>query len=244
LFDDKNGNWWIILHAYENGHYNMGRQTLMQPVEWTSDGWFKTPDRIKTDKPIKKPALSATPSNFSLSDNFNGTTLGLQWKFYGEYDAKRFQLLGNGLIVNGKGSSVGDCSPLLCIPSNHSYEAQVEMFIEGDAIGGLALFYNPNFNSGILADQENILANLRGWQFTTEKKVIQNHVFLRLKNINSTVDMYYSTDGTNWTKTENSLEVSGLHHNVLSGFMSLRIGLCAIGNGTVTFKNFVYKAIQ
>jgi len=110
--------------------------------------------------------------------------------------------------------------------------------------GGLVLFYNNNFNSGILADNENVIANLRGWQFPTEKNVIKNHVFLRLKNINNTVDMFYSTNGVKWNKIENSLDVSAMHHNVLSGFLSLRIGLCSIGDGNVKFKNFKYKPIK
>lgn len=107
----------------------------------------------------------------------------------------------------------------------------------------MVLFYNNNYNSGILADNENILTNLRGWQFVTEHNVMKNHVFLRLKNINNTVDMYYSADGVKWNKIENSIEVSSMHHNVLGGFMSLRIGLCSIGEGTVKFKNFTYKSL-
>ncbi len=244
LFEDAKGKWWILFHAYENDYYNKGRQTLLQPVEWTSDGWFKTPSGIQTDKPIKKPALEESKSTYSLNDNFDGNALKPHWKFFGEYDTKRFYFEDNDLVIKGKGSSVGDCSPMLCIPSDHSYTADVEMVIEGDAIGGLVLFYNSSYASGILADKENILADLRGWQFPTEKKVIEKHVFLRLKNINNTVDMFYSLDGNNWVKIENSLEVSGLHHNVLSGFMSLRLGLCSMGNGAVKFKNFTYKPLN
>ena len=88
------------------------------------------------------------------------------------------------------------------------------------------------------------MANIRGWQFETEKNVIKNHVFLRLKNINNTVDMYYSTDGIKWNKIETSSEVSGMHHNVLGGFISLQIGLCSVGDGKVTFKNFKYNPIK
>lgn len=83
-----------------------------------------------------------------------------------------------------------------------------------------------------------------GWQFPTERNVIKNHVFFRLKNINNTVDMFYSLDGETWNKIESSVEVSGYHHNVLSGFLSLRIGLCSIGDGKVKFKNFVYQTIK
>ncbi len=244
LFEDKNGNWWMLFHGYENGFYNMGRQTLLQPVEWTEDGWFKMPEGIKTDQPIKKPSMKASKPTFTLSDNFSGSSLRPYWKFFGEYDKNRYKVEGNSLIINAKGNSVGESSPLLCVPSHHAYTVDVEMIIEGNATGGLVLFYNKGFNSGILADGENILANLRGWQFITEKKVIKNHAFLRLKNINNTVDMFYSKDGVKWIKIENSLDVTGLHHNVLSGFMSLRIGLCSIGDGKVTFKNFTYTPVK
>jgi beta-xylosidase len=56
--------------------------------------------------------------------------------------------------------------------------------------------------------------------------------------------MYYSLEGNNWKKIANSFEVSGLHHNVLSGFLSLRIGLVALGDGQVRFKNFRYEPLD
>jgi xylan 1,4-beta-xylosidase len=244
VFEDTKGKWWIIFHGYEKGFHNMGRQTLLLPVEWTKDNWYKIADDIKDEEPIQRPDLVAYNTNFTLSDRFGGKDLKPHWKFFGEYDTGRFNLADNSLVIKAKGHSIGDCSPLLCIPSHHSYIAQVELQIDGEATGGLVLFYNDRAYSGILADKENILANLRGWQFPAEKKVIQQHVFLRLKNINSTVDMYYSIDGENWNKIENSTEVSGMHHNVLSGFLSLRIGLCSIGDGNVKFKNFIYEPIR
>jgi xylan 1,4-beta-xylosidase len=244
LIEGPNGKWWMVFHGYENGYYNMGRQTLLQPIEWTKDSWYKTPDNIKTDAPILKPLKSNSIASFTLNDNFAGSDLKAQWQFFGEYDTSRFHLADKSLIIKAKGRSVADCSPLLCIPSSHSYIAQVELFIEGEAAGGIVLFYNDKYYSGILADKENILANLRGWQFPTEKAAIKRHVFLRLKNIKNTVDMYYSTDRQKWNKIENSVEVSGYNHNVLSGFLSLRLGLCAMGDGEVKFKNFTYTAIK
>lgn len=239
LFEDAQGKWWIVYHSYENGYYNMGRQTLLQEVEWTQDGWFK----IKESNTISSVNKTSNITN-SLHDNFTSPTLKLQWSFFDEYDTTRFSIKNQGLTMKAKGNSVGNCSPLLCIPTDHSYTAEVEMIIDNDAIGGLVLFYNNNYFSGILADKENVLTNLRGWQFPTEKNVLKNHVFLRLKNLNNTVDMFYSLDGKNWIKTENSLEVSSINHNVLGGFLSLRIGLCSMGSGSVTFKNFRYTAIE
>lgn len=222
----------------------MGRQTLLEPVEWTADGWFKTPKGVKAEEPIKLPALPISNTSFSLNDDFSGNTLKPHWKFFGGYDTDRFRFENNSLVMKAKGNGVGNCSPMLCVPSHHSYTADVEINIEGNATAGIVLFYNNNFNSGILADSKDIIANLRGWQFPTEKNAIENHVFLRLKNIRNQVDMYYSLDGNNWIKIENSADVSSMHHNVLSGFMSLRIGLCAYGEGTVSFKNFRYTPVE
>ncbi len=122
--------------------------------------------------------------------------------------------------------------------------AQVEMSIEGNATAGLELFYNNSAHSGILADSADVLADIHGWQFPTEKKVLKRHIFLRLRNIDNTVDMFYSLDGVYWRKIESSAEVSGMNHNAQGGFLSLRIGLCAIGEGAVRFRDFRYKAIQ
>jgi len=242
LIDDASGKWWMVFHGYENGYYNMGRQTLLQPVEWTNDGWFKSPENIKTEEPIKKPAGKTTKSNFTLSDTFSGTELRPQWQFFDHYDAKRFKLTPSGITIKAKGNNIGNSSPLLCTPSDHSYTAEVEVEIEGNATAGLILFYDTKLYTGIAADSQNVLAILRSWQFPTQKGVNKKHLFLRLEKQQQLVNMFYSIDGKEWIKIENSAEVSSFNHNVLSGFMSLRLGLSSVGEGQVTFKNFIYKA--
>ena len=244
VFDDASGNWWMIFHGYEKDHYNMGRQTLLASVEWTEDGWYRIPEDFDLTRPVKRPAGAASKESFTLSDDFKAQSLNPQWKFFGEYDPNRFDLTRKGIVIKGKSNSVAASSPLLTVPSDHSYTAEVELEISGEATGGLVLFYNPQAYSGILANSDSILANLRGWQFETEKDVINSKVHLRLKNVNNHVDMFYSVDGETWIKISNSAEVSGLHHNVLSGFLSLRIGLVSMGDGQVKFKNFKYKTLD
>lgn len=39
------------------------------------------------------------------------------------------------------------------------------------------------------------------------------------------------------------MEVSGLHHNVFGGFVSLRPALFSAGNGEVRVRNFIYKGL-
>ncbi|PKB16430.1 family 43 glycosylhydrolase [Flavobacterium sp. 5] len=241
IIDDVKGNWWMVFHGYENGYYNMGRQTLLQPIEWTKEGWFKIKEGIKTEDEIKKPAGQSIKSNFTLSDTFTGTELNKQWQFFDEYDSQRTTFSSNGIKIKGKGTSIGQSSPLLCTLSDHSYTADVEVEIEGNASAGLVLFYDTKLYTGIAFDKENIMAILRVWQFPTEIGINKKHLFLRLEKKEQVVNMFYSIDGKDWLKTENSAEVSSFNHNVLSGFMSLKIGLSAVGEGSVTFRNFVYS---
>lgn len=243
VFADTEGDWWMIFHGYEKEHYNMGRQTLMLPVEWTNEGWYKIPDNINLEDSFEKSSRKQVSKTSVFRDNFEGSSLKPEWSFFKELDVNRYQLNKDGLTISGKGNSISESSPLLYVPTDHSYTVQVEVELQGDAIGGLVLFYNEEASSGILADSKNILTNIRGWQFETEKNVINQHLFLRLVNINNIVDMFYSVNGKDWFKIENSLDVSGFHHNVLGGFLSLRIGLSSFGEGKVVFRNFIYEPL-
>ena len=32
-------DWWMVSHGYEHGFRTLGRQILLEPIEWTDDGW-------------------------------------------------------------------------------------------------------------------------------------------------------------------------------------------------------------
>jgi xylan 1,4-beta-xylosidase len=49
LVSTPDERWWILYHGYEKGYYTLGRQTLLEPVEWVEDGWFRIPpQRLQT----------------------------------------------------------------------------------------------------------------------------------------------------------------------------------------------------
>ena len=86
--DDVDGNWWVIYHAYENGHHSVGRKLLLSPVEFTADGWFtvSTPPHVAT----KKPAGFNVSSAEILSDNFkHEASQPTQWRSKGILDISR-----------------------------------------------------------------------------------------------------------------------------------------------------------
>lgn len=244
LVDDRDGNWWILYHGYEKGYFTLGRQTLMEPIQWTEDGWFKIPDGTDVAGLIKKPAGDTISKGMRLSDDFAGDSLNLQWHFYKEYEPERLIYTGSGLTMNAKGSTPSDSTPMLCIPVNHSYEIAVELELSGDVSGGLVLFYSPEANCGIGVDRDYFVTYMRGQAHARERNTLGKHVYLRLVNDEHELTTYFSGDGKTWTKSDRSIETSGYHHNTFGGFLSLRTGIFSAGKGTVTFRNFSYRGLE
>lgn len=58
------------------------------------------------------------------------------------------------------------------------------------------------------------------------------------------VAVYFSADGSNWTKHPRGLEVSGFQTNNLGGFSSVKLGIYARGAGTVRVEDFRYRALE
>jgi beta-xylosidase len=58
------------------------------------------------------------------------------------------------------------------------------------------------------------------------------------------VVVFYRDDGKNWELFDKGFEVSGYHHNILSGFSSLMVGLAASGEGDVIFSRFRYLGLD
>ncbi|MBN1291334.1 MAG: family 43 glycosylhydrolase [Candidatus Latescibacteria bacterium] len=243
LVDDTNGNWWIMYHGYEKNFYTLGRQTLMEPIEWTGDGWFKVPDNIDAAQSIRKPAGNRIVHGMKLSDDFSGDTLGIQWQFFKEYTPDRLLLKDKKLIFKSNGKTPADSFPLLCIPVNEAYEITVEAQITDTSVGGLVLYYNSEAYAGIGVSKDYFITYMRGRDYTHEKNTVSSHVFLRIVNDKHEVSTYYSVDGNTWVKSDRSFETSGYHHNTFGGFFSLRTGLFSAGEGTVTFRNFTYKGL-
>ena len=72
---------------------------------------------------------------------------------------------------------------------------------------------------------------------------LPRRMHLRLVNDRNIVTMFASTDGKAWSLYGPAIEVSGYHHNVADGFLSLRPAIYAAGTGEVRFRDFRYRAL-
>ena len=245
------GDWWMVYHGYENGMRTLGRQTLLEPVEWTKDGWPRAKGGT-LDRPLPKPrGGKASPTGAALSDDFSRNRMGVQWSFHapGPDETSRLRWQGNSLLMRGKGKALADCSPLVCIAGDRSYECGVELEITGDGHGGLALFYDERGHVGLGFSTTQMLTYGYGQEQTWMRETLPaagpvRKVHIHLRNRENVITLRYSHDsGASWLQHPWQMEVSGLHHNVFGGFVSLRPALFSAGTGEVRARNFTYKGL-
>jgi beta-xylosidase len=244
LVEAADGSWWMTAHGYENGFRGLGRQTLLLPIEWTNDGWFRLPAGIFAEKPIammKGGAGQKPPVN--LSDEFTSPELGLHWQFWREFDRSRFQTGDGRLVLAAHGTSLADSSPLTCVTGDHSYTIEVDVECEPGCEAGLVLYYNPEHSCGIRIGPQGIGIRLASG-YSPEIGVKTTRAGLRIVNQEQEVDFYYRLPGEDWKRTQESAEVASINHNVLGGFLDLRPALYACGSGHAVFRSFRYAKVS
>lgn len=236
LVDTPEGDWYVVYHAYEKDYYPLGRQTLIEPIAWTADGWFAAAG-VKGDA-VQEAAVLSAFADRDLVRRDSGQ-IGLHWHFFGGNRLRDYHIEENYLIL--KAAPIEQFEPLLCIPVHHTYTVEVTISVEGEAEGTLGLFYKPGFYYGIGFDGKQVFSfhnhNRRG-----RTEISGGTVTLRLVNDEHQVALYFHSMDDEWSKLDYGFEMSGVHHNVLGLFLSLRIALNAIGEGNVTFSKFIYRA--
>jgi xylan 1,4-beta-xylosidase len=242
------GDWWIVYHGYENGFRTLGRQTLLEPIEWTADGWFRAKGG-DLSRPLPKPRGGAAgPAGIPLSDDFRTNRLGLQWSFHAESadEGQRASYESGGLSIAARGTSPADSAPLTCIVGDRSYEAEVSIDLDEGAEGGLLLFYNHKAFVGIGSDGRQIKTFAQAEDQPWMRAPFEHrNVRLKVTNDEQIVTFHYSSDeGKSWTADGLRMEVSGYNQNTFGGFLSLKPAVHAAGSGRVRFRDFRYRALR
>lgn len=233
IVDDVNGNWWIVYHAYAKGYHTLGRQTLIEPIEWTSDGWFRTTSKATPIIPKKQ-----IKNGMELSDNFSGKELGMQWTFWNEDVPNAVSIKNNTLSLQGKGTTPANGRKLLTTATDKTYEIQVEVEVENQNQAGLILYYNERAFAGVISDGKTFTLYADA---ENSKNVVNKYgkrFFLKILNQGNNCTFSASKDGRTWEVLAQNVEVSGLNHNKYRGFYALRPGLVALGKGKSNFKKF------
>ena len=240
LVDSPDGKWWIVFHGYENADRTIGRQTLLLPIEWTADGWYKVQDNARLDQPLKKPVGKSISHGMKLSDSFSGNNLDAHWNIIEKQNPKRFKVEGDLLTMTCDGQSPANSLPLTIMLSNNSYEVSVEVNADKDSNGGILMYFSSDYYAG-LALENNAIYRLSGdgGKSLCVDKIDASKVCLKLVYDHNDLLYYYSIDGIKWIRIDFAVEMSGYHD-----WGYLRPGIYAAGTGNVRFKDFKYNGLE
>ncbi len=232
IVEGPDGQWWIIYHAYCKAAYSLGRYTLMEPIEWTKNGWYR---------PVKDLPLPKRGELPSLSDDFSSSTLGWQWTGWKEDISKVVSTKKNVLKLPGKGVTPKDGRLMLITATDTCYTIEADIALgKKNAQAGLVLFYNEEAFAGLTSDGKTFTIYKDASSTETAVNPFGRHFLLRLVNNNGRLTMKASRDGASWQTISADIDVSGMHHNHFDGFLALRPGLCSLGTGEAQFRCFKY----
>ena len=234
IFEGPNRQWYMVYHAYSRGNYNLGRSSLIEPVEWTKDKWYKS-----TLKENSSGKSIIHQNSRIVSDDFSKALLNLQWSFMG-YDSYMSAVLKGGKLIMSSNSET--IKAINAIVSDPDYSASVKLEPESGVESGIAAIYNPSSYVG-LAFCNGKVFSVKNGKRSKEIDAPETKYF-RMKKENQDVRFEYSKDGITWSNYPYAYEVSGYNHNNLGGFVSLKVGVYVKGSGNVIIDDFEYKALK
>lgn len=220
-FEGPDGKWYIIYHAYPNGFHTLGRVSIIEPLEWTEDGWFKSADS-KNVRPLF--------ANMNLSDSFSSGKYGWQW-------------------VNWKLSerSPIDSSLNLWLATaqNRRYVTEVKVCRDRKSTAGMLLFYDEQAFAGVIADAQGLAVYSDAKSKVMSDIKVGRRFRLRITNRDNKVEIAIRKPLCfKWKVLANNIDVSGMHHNTYGGFYALRIGLVSDKSFPSSFRGFEYTPAE
>ncbi|KAJ3114188.1 hypothetical protein HK100_001736 [Physocladia obscura] len=263
-------DYYVVFHGYEKNYPTLGRQTLLAPIIFTDDGWWK----LKTSdasipQPIPLPSTEKLPFNIPYSDDFSTNKFGIQWGFYNSSKSQEAAIRHRyeadtttgktSLVVSGKGTGPADADPLTFKTGDRAYEVTVKITLLNPqtAVAGALLFYNSRLFAGLGFDGHGALILHR---YGTDR-YLPNHpdgvnavpnnaatatLYFKLQfdYVPNVLTIWTSTNGVEWKQFDNRINVAGYEHNNAYDFLSLRPGVYAAGSGDVRFENVIYRAFE
>ncbi len=246
LVDTPDGDWWIMFHGYDSGNRTIGRQTLLLPIEWTEDGWFRVPYGYDPEMRLKKPDGEAVTHGISLSDEFTSETLDtFKWKTLKNDDRTRFCTEDGALRIDGRNQEfpAGNL-PLVQMPNSSFYQTEALVKAPEGTQGGLVFYVNEDYLAGLsLEDGDIYMLSSRGGK-TLLVENAGEEVWLRLVNDHHDFLCYWSRDGQEWERIGVAKELSGWHANAIADWGVLRPGVFGAGDGEVTLRHYRYTPIE
>ena len=232
---DADSNWWMMYTGYENGYESFRKINLLLPIDWNADGWPIIKNDYQSTDMIPKPAGKSVKHGLSLSDNFEGTKLGLQWHWLEHYTpVNRYKLKNGSMIMQASGYNLKSASKILVSPTNYAYEFVTKLVIDNGVEAGLIMCDRASENAvGAGIRKGQVFSTWRSKQHVAVP-FRKTEVYLKVRNDNYDISTFYSLDGVLWRKFYKSGRSTGTTVG----------GIYCFGEGKAEFEFFKYQGLD
>ena len=219
LIEDGRGNWWCYYlcgRPNEGRYTTIGRESALDPVRFTEDGWFLINEGKGPSLSQEKPELLQQPFVKNDRDDFDKESLDVNWEFLRRPDRGSFSLSERPGFFriwtrDGMLNEFRSKNTLLRRETELSYEAKTRLCFAPDKNGeqaGLTCFYSTVtyirfglvYEEGIRVNLvinrnhgEELIADIPLEGYDPEKGIV-----LRVKVEHLKRSFYYSLDGSDF----------------------------------------------
>ena len=218
LVQDQNGQWWCYYlcgRPNEGNYTTVGRESALDPVQWTEDGWFTVNEGKGPSLTQTAPDLPECIYERNLFDDFNDTKLNLEWEFVRNPDNGSWSLTERPGYFriwtrDGQLNEIRAKNTLLRREQELSYVAETKLEFYPDKDGeqaGLTCYYSTATYARCSLCHEGgrkirlVINRNHGEELMAEvDNVKEAPVYLKVVVEKLTRTFYYSYDGENWKK--------------------------------------------
>lgn len=247
--------WWAVflgVRPIKDDMENLGRETFILPVKWTSDGWpvITEPDEtvaLTLKRKNAKRGENVTFGNFSRNDEFNDTVLGFDWMTLRGPAREYYSLTENPGFLTIKCADVtsGEKAVLPFVARrvhHHNYQAETGLtFIpenDGECAGVLLMKDETHQYMLVRAKNgdEQVVALRRvgvdGIDELGKQPIADSVKKVKLKVVSKGLDLsFYCSDdnGATWKEVAKGVDAGYTSTAKAGGFTGTTIGLYASG---------------
>jgi len=251
----QDNEWYMVYlcNRYIDGKYGiLGRETAMDPITWTPDGWpivnnLKGPSVLQ-----KKPSLPEHIFNTGDKDSFDKEELNKEWMTVRTWKEGGIHIQDGYLCLKGSRFEMNDIgAENLCLrrQKHFSFDAVVKMKLpklQEEQNAGVICFYDENtyLKYGIYINSEGayevrVFEKIDEVERFTYSQVLQSsggeypkEIYLKTQVRNLKRSFFFSTDKKNWTMTGELENVYYLcSEGIVKGkrFTGATVGMYAFG---------------
>lgn len=210
LVETQNGQWWCtyLCGRRNGGNYTtVGRETALDPVYWTDDGWFYINDR-KPSIEQEMPNLPAKLYDKNTYYNFSEGKLSLDWEWVRNPDNDNWCFENDCFKLNTQKGFMYDIEAkniLVRREQELSYTAETKMTFNPNNTGyqaGIACYYSTvsYIRFGRCSDGLELVINRnRGEErVTVITNIFAETLYLKVDVKGLERSFYYREDGKEW----------------------------------------------